>query len=246
MASKPNKKSFTTSYGLVLFYIDSYDKIWYLIAQRRDTIEYTDFLRGRYSYPNLTSYFRLMTPSERERLQKYTFDELWDDLWLNHDSNYFREMRAKAHARYKTNFETMDKLLKTTVSFVSEPRWGFPKGRKNHGETDLECAFREFKEETRMSVDYLNLLNIPPSIETFKGSNGKMYSTVYYIARVNYKIPICKLKYHGQIRTETVSEEISNLMWGTFKDIFPKLPLWRQRLLVETDLKIKQHLWKEN
>ena len=111
MATEPNK-SCATSYGIILFHIDLNDKLWYLIAQRRDTIEYTDFLRGRYSYLNLAAYFRLMTPTERGRLSKYTFNELWDDLWVNHNSNYYKEMRSKAHAKYQTNFEGSDSALK--------------------------------------------------------------------------------------------------------------------------------------
>jgi len=86
-------------------------------------------------------------------------------------------------------------------------------------------------------LDYHNLLNLPPSAEVFKGSNGKLYKTVYYIAQVNHKIPIHKITPNG-IRTETVSEEISNLMWGTMKDLIPKLPVWRQKLLRESERKI--------
>ncbi len=232
-----DKKDPITSYGILLFYIDPDNKIWYLLAQRRDTIEYADFLRGRYSYPNLETYFRLMTPDERGRLRKYTFDELWDDLWVNHDSRFYKEVRPKARAKYETNAILMKNLLEETTSTVTEPGWSFPKGKKNLYETEIECSVREFEEETRMSLDYLNLLNLPPSKEVFKGSNGKMYSTVYYIAQVDHKIPIRKMITTG-IRTETVSEEISNLRWCTLEDALPILMPWRQKLLIDSAAKI--------
>jgi 8-oxo-dGTP pyrophosphatase MutT (NUDIX family) len=239
-----NKKDPITSYGILLFYIDPDDKIWYLLAQRRDTIEYADFLRGRYSFPNLETYFGLMTLEERDRLTKYSFDELWDDLWVNHDNRFYRDVRPKAKAKYESNRQLMLDLLESTDSTTTEPGWGFPKGKKNLNETEIECAFREFKEETKMSLDYLNLLNLPPSTEVFKGTNGRMYSTVYYIAQVDHKIPIQKITTQG-LRSETVSEEISNLAWCTQGEALNLLPPWRQRLLVDTETKIMSYISNE-
>ncbi len=236
-----NKKDPITSYGILLFYIDPDNKISYLLAQRRDSIEYADFLRGRYSYPNLNTYFGLMTREERERLRMYSFDELWDDLWVNHDNRFYRDIRSKAKAKYEANYQLMLGLLEETTTTTTEPGWGFPKGKKNLHEPEIHCSFREFKEETRMSIDYLNLLNLPPSKEVFKGSNGKMYSTVYYIAQVDHKIPIRKITVSG-IRTETISEEISNLRWCTLDEALLLFPPWRQKLLIESDNKIHDYL----
>jgi len=230
-----------TSYGILLFYVDDENNIWYLLAQRRDTIEYTDYLRGRYSNTNLQTYFSLMTIDERERLKKYTFDELWDDLWINHNNNFFREAKTKAKNKYDYNKINMTKYLEITQSTKTEPVWGFPKGKKNTKETELQCAFREFKEETRLNIDYINLLSLSPTKEVFKGSNGKMYSTIYYIARIYTKIEIKKINTNG-IRKETVSEEISNLKWTKLDEALNVLPPWRQKLLIETEAKIRKYL----
>jgi 8-oxo-dGTP pyrophosphatase MutT (NUDIX family) len=35
------------------------------------------------------------------------------------------------------------------------PEWEFPKGRKNKDESDIECALREFEEETGINRDKL-------------------------------------------------------------------------------------------
>jgi len=236
-----SKKNPITSYGILLFYIDSDNKIWYLLAQRRDTIEYADFIRGRYAYPNLNMYLGLMTFEERARLQRYSFDELWDDLWIDHNNHFYKEIRSKARLKYEANYQYMLKLLEETTTTTTEPGWGFPKGKKNFNESEIQCSFREFKEETRISLDYLNLLNIPPSTEVFKGSNGKMYSTVYYISQVDHKIPIRKIVVDG-IRTETVSDEISNLRWCTLEEAMLLLPPWRQKLLLESESKIRDYI----
>ena len=60
-----------------------------------------------------------------------------------------------------------------------------------------------------------------PLIEVFKGTNGLIYKTVYFIARTNVKIPISKIKlnpFYFPIRSETVSEEISELQWCSLKE----------------------------
>jgi 8-oxo-dGTP pyrophosphatase MutT (NUDIX family) len=42
-----------------------------------------------------------------------------------------------------------------------EPEWGFPKGRRNYNEKDIDCALREFSEETGYSKYSLkNIENI--------------------------------------------------------------------------------------
>lgn len=247
MAQKPNKKltikkrSPITSYGIMLFYIDADKKLWYLLAQRRDSIEYADYIRGRYTLGNLETYFSLMTHDERKRLANHSFDELWDDLWINHNNRYYRDMNARAKTKFLANKKLMEKYLETTTSTVTEPGWGFPKGKKNTNESQIQCSFREFEEETRLSIDYLNLLNITPITEIFKGSNGKMYSTVYYVAQVNNKLPIKKISTKG-LRTETVSEEISNLRWCTIDMAKNLLPEHRYRALVEAAGKINDYL----
>jgi ADP-ribose pyrophosphatase YjhB (NUDIX family) len=228
-----------TSYGILLFFIDDANKVWYLLAQRRDTIEYADFIRGRYTYLNLETYFSLMTKDERKRLTDYSFNELWDDLWINHDNRYYRDIKPRAKTKFESSTKLITNFLNNTTSNVDEPGWGFPKGKKNANETQIECAFREFNEETKISIDYLNLQSIPPVIEVFKGSNGKMYSTVYYIAKVNQMLPIKKIKING-LRTETISEEIANLRWCTLDMTKDLLPRHRYETLANSQDKINR------
>jgi bis(5'-nucleosidyl)-tetraphosphatase len=58
--------------------------------------------------------------------------------------------------------------------------WSFPKGRKDPGETDLETAKRELKEETGLDVDVL--LSDVPYVETynFYKFHEKVHKTVAY------------------------------------------------------------------
>lgn len=56
--------------------------------------------------------------------------------------------------------------------------WGFPKGRKEAGETDLEAAKRELSEET--GLDLVKILCENPLIEN--RSDGKVVT--YFLAEV--------------------------------------------------------------
>lgn len=233
----------TTSYGIILLHIDANEKqIRYLLSQRRDTIEYSDYLKGRYNSYNLQTYFGLMTEEERDRLVNYTFDELWDDLWIDHSNSYYKNYKGKSKTKYENNKTGMYDLLKKTFTLRKEPSWGFPKGKKNFQENEINCAFREFEEETCLKINYTNLLNISPSIEIFKGSNNYMYKTVYYIAQTDIKFPINKLKLETGIREYTISDEVSNLRWCTLGEALVLLQPYRQKLLIETELKVRRHL----
>lgn len=241
-----NSKPPITSYGIILFYYNkNKNLIYYLIAQRRNTIEYTDILRGYYSHINLRPYCKLMTQEEKDNIQRRTFDELWDDLWINHDCKYYKEAKERAKNKFLKNYDTIVRLIDDASKqgeTVLEPSWGFPKGKKNQKEGELHCAIREFKEETKLELDYINVTNIAPSVEIFKGSNGKTYKTIYYIAEVDSMLPFTKISIDNELRQETISEEISNLKWCTLYGAMTLLHRWRKRLLLTTQLKVKKYL----
>lgn len=216
-------------------------EIKYLLCQRRDTIEYTDFLRGRYTLSNLKTYISLLTEDERNRILNYSFSDLWYDLWVNHHTKLYKEIYPKAKTRFDTNFELVKNMISDSRAIVKEPVWGFPKGKQNSRESDINTAIREFKEESKLPIGYKNIVNIPPAIETFKGSNGKMYSTFYYIAHTSHKHHFKRVVLDG-IRKDTISEEISNLCWVTLEEAKRLLPPWRRKLLVETENRIRKYL----
>ena len=78
---------------------------------------------------------------------------------------------------------SLDFYIKNVKPFYTSPEWGFPKGRKMRGESDLECAIREFCEETGYSYSDIKIVtNIKPIIENIIGTNGVKYRHIYYIA----------------------------------------------------------------
>jgi 8-oxo-dGTP pyrophosphatase MutT (NUDIX family) len=79
----------------------------------------------------------------------------------------------------------LDFYLDTADPIYFTPEWGFPKGRKKRGESDLECAIREFYEETNINEsDIVILKNIKPIEEELIGTNGIKYKHIYYLAEL--------------------------------------------------------------
>jgi 8-oxo-dGTP pyrophosphatase MutT (NUDIX family) len=104
--------------------------------------------------------------------------------------------------------------LEDSKTSWTEPEWGFPKGRKNHYETDLLCALREYEEETGYDSKELELIrNILPYEEIFIGSNYKSYKHKYFVARS--KEPIQKRPFQ--------LSEVSNLQWFSYEEALEKI-----------------------
>jgi 8-oxo-dGTP pyrophosphatase MutT (NUDIX family) len=236
--NKPYTPHPITSYGIILTCKKTGR---FLISQRRDTIEYTEFIRGKVSKSLYKVYFSQMTKTERSRLTTYTFSQLWDDLWVNHSNRIYRDMYATAKAKFDENKLQLPKLLEAYPSDVLQPIWGFPKGKLNFStEKHEKAAMREFIEETNIDIDYRNLLDIPAVTETFLGTNGKTYSTTYLVSSVDSEVPI-KYTTSNCMRPNTVSEEISDLKWVTVEESKEYLNERRQELLRDLEIKLGEY-----
>ena len=208
----------------------------FLLIQRRDTFEYMDFVKGIWSENNLLNTFSLLTEDERSRLEHYDIQTLWDDLWIDHTYYIYIEGYTKAKKRYDLVKDRIPQLLKNTVSKVSEPPWGFPKGKKISGEDSKECALREFQEETKIKKEQLVIISDKPYHEQYTGNNDKIYCSYYYLAECkDITIPTRRETPHC-IRQNTHSEEIEAVAWVTldearaYKLSYQRMELMRRAL----------------
>lgn len=236
-----NSRKFETkpimSYGIILFTVVKDSKTgecipYFLLSQRRDTIEYVDFIRGQYTDDLLEIFFSRMSTVERERILKYSFTELWDDLWINKDQIH-PDSFSKASCKYLKLQEKIPSLIENTNSELSSPPWGFPKGKRNLKETNMDCALREFSEETNIDLKEWNkeIVSYKPAIEIYKGSNGKLYGTNYFIIYVSSFIPFEKTKINGIRNTTTISDELGDLRWLSIDEASKVLNNRRIKLL---------------
>jgi 8-oxo-dGTP pyrophosphatase MutT (NUDIX family) len=179
----------------------------YLLIQRKDTLGYVDFLRGKYNEYNdyhLKNIIKEMTDYEIDQIINYSYEQLWSKLWNGKNIPY--DVRHKE----KMLFVLKNKPYLFKKSGWTLPEWGFPKGRRNYKEKDVECALREFSEETGYLKQHVVLMNnLMPFEEVFTGSNLKSYKHKYYIGFMPYDNTLYKAKFQ--------KSEIGNMKWCSYE-----------------------------
>jgi len=167
------------------------DKV--LLVQRRNTIGMIEFVRGKYditNYDYIIKLFNMMTFDEKRILREYnSFDIIRTCIGLKREFHYKSEYDdAKAKFNKLKNHENGDlvnSLLDKSITKWSSPEWGIPKGRKNNKEYNIECAIREFVEETGINYNNINVYrNIKPIEEIYTGINDVIYKHIYFIAEI--------------------------------------------------------------
>lgn len=234
-----------SSYGIICFYrcpkTDAYQVV---MVRRQHTMNYVEFLRGKYDVNNAEYLVELFCGMTRTEIMFITtnpsFEVLRRDLGMDNNwkraykaeydnselkFNYILNLgilaniiRAVNHiwgtefpevgnqelapaekfwaADGKTSGARLDELRQRfnpssgmdgqcVGKLYEEPEWGLPKGRRDNKETDLQCAIREFQEETQITGNELTIYkNILPLEEVYVGNNGVRYRHVYFIGEL--------------------------------------------------------------
>jgi 8-oxo-dGTP pyrophosphatase MutT (NUDIX family) len=229
-------------------------KVKFLLVRRKNTLGYIEFMRGRYDISDvdtLISLFEQMTEDEIGGLLNNNFKDLWDDLWKSSENEHPPNLQNL----YKNEYEQSKKkfnLLKTIEKHpnllfytkyikpkYNNPEWGFPKGRRDNVERNIECAKRELYEETGYrSVDYYLLKKLTPLQEVLLGTNYIEYKHIYYTGIINSnKIPIID-------EMDTKTREIGKISWVSYKEALQlirpyhhnKINILNELLLLITDI----------
>lgn len=185
-----------------------------LMVRRKDSMSYMEFIRGKYD-PTEIMYvcqlFENMTIPEQTVILNETFETLWTKLW-----GPGRDQHSVEYESAKTKFESLDKkaIISLVPSKYAEPEWGFPKGRRMRGESDLDCATREFYEETNIPRNAYTVCTNLIFSETFTGTNGIHYKHVYFVALLTDP-SLVNIK---QKLTVTQRREVSAVAWKTFDE----------------------------
>lgn len=211
-----------TSYGVIVF--RSSDKgLQFLMIRRKDSFGYIDFLRGKYVIHNkeqLQDIINEMSIIEKERIQNNNFETLWNMMW-GETANLYQYKNEEISSQKKFDLlkagiiinnekNTLDHFIEESNTKWLETEWEFPKGRRNYQEKDLDCAIREFEEETGYSSENISIIeNLIPFEEIFIGSNHKSYKHKYYLAYMNKTVDILQ---------NYQKTEVSKLEWKTLEE----------------------------
>jgi len=210
-----------TSYGIILAR-SSGEGLQFLMIRRKDSFGYIDFIRGKYSPYNVDQVrncINEMSMQEKERLLVEPFDKLWRMMWGETSCMQYRNEESISSKKFDTinsgvivnnALITLKDLINDSNTRWSETEWEFPKGRRNYQEKDLECALREFEEETGYSREDVHIIeNILPFEEIYIESNHKSYKHKYFLAYMNATID------NLQNYQKT---EVSKLEWKTISE----------------------------
>jgi 8-oxo-dGTP pyrophosphatase MutT (NUDIX family) len=212
----------------VILYKENNNNIEYLMVQRRDTLGFVEFMRGKYNLENskyIFELFKIMTEAERVKILNNEFDFLWQNLWMNKNLKKFQNEYNNSKKKFnilKRGTEIDGKELsllfihKSTPIVYKSPEWGFPKGRRNNRESDLDCAKREFEEESGYESNKYEIVpDIEPVIELFSGTNNIRYKHIYYLGKSLEEISL-------DIDKENFNQvsEISKIKWFNYKDAY--------------------------
>lgn len=193
--------------------------IKFILIQRKHSLSYIEFIRGRYDeydIVNLKYLFSLMSKEEVNLIKTNDFDYIWEDLWdkTAYNKIYMKELNI---SKTKFNYCKNNKLFDDLYTSYDTPEWGFPKGRRNKFEKNLDCAIREFEEETNYT-DYKLLNRINYIEEIFNGTNKLKYKHIYYLAGSDNNISL-----DTHIND---TYEIGNIGWYTYDETIKLLRLY--------------------
>jgi 8-oxo-dGTP pyrophosphatase MutT (NUDIX family) len=159
-----------------------------LCVRKRHTYAYGLFVNGRYKHDNdrmLISLFSKMTVEEKLTLCSLNFPQIWYSIWVNEPQmgQKYERARGKFNQHFVLDGGTRLRMLIAQAVTSQELVWEIPKGRRNANETDIQCAIREFFEETRVSKRAYTLR--PDSFTYSYVSDGVRYTNIYYFALAN-------------------------------------------------------------
>lgn len=199
------------------------DSLEFLLIQRKDSLSFVVFIRGKYNLNEPTYIITLlkgMTSKEQQALLTRSFDQLWHDVWG--DSAGSRSHRNEYETSERKFSQLHDRLavwIQENPSRWIEPEWGFPKGRRNPYESDIHCALREFQEESGIRSSDISLIQNTHSIaETFVGSNQVHYCHKYYIA-------VCNQMTQATMNQENfyMMREVGAIQWCSLEEAISKI-----------------------
>ena len=208
------------SCGIIVFRKKN-NRLEYLMNRRRHSYGYIDMIRGKYhnhDYDQLASLISQMSSTEKNNIKTKDFTTLWDEMWGS-------DILYQQHNEYNTSLKKFSQLISPGIvvengtcclnemvdnckTLWDEPEWEFPKGRRHSvKEKDLECALREFEEETGINAQNVNIIeNLITLEETFIGTNCKCYKHKYFVA--------CLTNSNVSLENFQISE-VSKLDWKT-------------------------------
>jgi len=236
------------SYGVILC-SSTCDGVQYLMIRRKNSFGYSDFMRGRYLLNNIDQIQDMideMSSTEKKQILCCSFEQLWSQMWGH---NYIGTQYKGEESTSQKKFDalksgvvnnnvliTLDSLVNNSSTNWTETEWEFPKGRRNYQEKDIDCAIREFEEETGLARQHISLIeNVLPFEENFIGSNHKSYKHKFFLAYTEHELTDME---------NYQKSEVSKLEWKTIAECLEAIRpynLEKKQLIININKVLKEY-----
>ncbi len=205
------------SYGIACTRLQD-NRLRALMVRKRYTYAYSIFVHGRYSSTDRAAMIKLfcgMTVDEKYDILSLNFNQMWYRIWLNNVNrkpSYFHAKNKFESIFVADNGVLLNKLISATTHGTL--LWELPKGHKNNKlETDVQCAVREFSEETLIAKSSYKLWLNASRAQSYI-DDGIKYTNTYFFAYTKHNIePRINFSARQQI------EEISDIAWMDIEEI---------------------------
>ena len=197
------------------------------LVERKDTIAFISIVQGTFAgCKALTELVKELTCNERLNLLHLSFDELWKI------AGSARKNKIYCERKFQSVLPQLKILFPIIPCQYNEANYIMPKGRLKYNESTIDCAVREFSEETGYpKKDIQVLYNYPFFVDDFIGSDNKTYRNIFYIATIKEN---AKLLYKlGQNAAQ--SKEVGNMGWFTLSESMDLIrDNQKKRILIES------------
>lgn len=213
------------SYGIACFQRNKQGKLQVLMIRRRNSYEFAEFVLCKYTNKNLPiGLFDKMFPEEKLDLLTLNFSRIWYRLFLDKDGQDPSFMRKKI--KFERNFlcdsgNKLVSLIQNSKNKIPSELWELPKGRRRkdhhrraYDETELECALREFEEETGIKKSMYRVYPDIHNTYTFT-DYGITYVCKYFMAIANTHFIPEEINFSNRSQIK----EISCIRWLTIEYI---------------------------
>ncbi len=144
------------------------------------------------------------------------------DFFISEELSNYKNFEKSCGAIIFNKFNKEYKVLLINFIHDDELRWGFPKGHMENGETEIQTAIREIKEEVGLNVEIIPKFRAQTHFSFKKGTTN---AAVYYCAESDSTITIPQ------------KSEVEETAWFSFEDA-------RNHLTYECDKKILDNFIK--
>lgn len=230
-----------TSLGIILYYFTSNNDIKFLMIRRRNSIGFVQFIRGKFCETDTEYIQRLfdeMSVDEKMMIQTQPFQSLWKHLWANNMNK--NQKNDYLYAVDKFRRVHVQKYIENSKTAYPETEWGFPKGRRDLRESNLEAAKREFTEETGIPLHILDVDSTRFFVEKYKGSDNVYYKHIYYLSAFKEGVAFPNI---DSLSSKQILE-VSKVGFYTLTDALDKIREYhdvKKQVLVDVYTHLRQH-----